>query len=64
MGSIEAKVEIIRNGEVLEEDVAYGNTKRAAMAAGHALGSSIASDYESAHYVVKVGAISEMREVT
>lgn len=59
---IEVTVLIVWNGDVLVKDTAYGNTRRTAMAAGHALGNSIASEYAGAHYVVKCGAISEIRK--
>jgi hypothetical protein len=57
----EVTVKIIRNNEILEEDVATGNTKRTAFAAGHALGRTVAGFYEGAHYVVSDAVTSEIR---
>lgn len=48
------KVEVVRDGEVLEEDVAQGNTRRTAMAAANALGRQIARFYDEAVYRLTV----------
>lgn len=47
---MKVKVEVVRDGEVLEEDVASGNTRRTAMAAANALGRQTAMFYEGASY--------------